>query len=525
MHFVKVSYPSEHKPNPKHKPEAEPKPKPKPKPKEEPKTIPYTLIQKIDDYYVLASLQLYVNSLNNNPKAKPRYSKRYQEVFERGCWYIDQSLSKPVRKKFEDVLNIKANTSIRDVVTLFFTKKEVYGKRYLPIPKIIKNTIVSFSKYSQKGGNTFGCMNEDLRRKILTYELNVHETQKKLVVKVAKEKTMSLAYGIEAEIYKSLHKHCDLKKCGDVVEFIGNGTVDGGKIKINNTDITPQPPWAEVLNGKNYLVLENTVDYVDFSAFIKSNKKHSLCIQVFNKIMRVIKEKNTSYGFFHGDLHSSNVKVRVGECSSSVCISVKLFDFDYSAIIPNGSKNNIISPNILKYNLTDNKNQKIFIEMDDKSIALNKGEFFNDIKKYMYVFDYFRLLLSTIGQLSKIPEFEQNEHKDLIDKEDLDIYNVITQWYTNQLILTKTNTKGCLSTDNWNNCFKHKYFTENIFNKYVTPNSTSSNTANTHTFGSTEFGSTEKEDLPMSLNTQLTRVRALPISENDESSNFSSVEN
>ena len=163
--------------------------------------------------------------------------------------------------------------------------------------------------------------------------------------------------------------------------------------------------------------------------------------------------------------------------------------------------------------------------MDDKSIALNKGEFFNDIKKYMYVFDYFRLLLSTIGQLSKIPEFEQNEHKDLIDKEDLDIYNVITQWYTNQLILTKTNTKGCLSTDNWNNCFKHKYFTENIFNKYVTPNSTSSNTANTHTFGSTEFGSTEKEDLPMSLNTQLTRVRALPISENDESSNFSSVEN
>ena len=61
MHFVKVSYPSGHKPNPKHKPEAEPKPKPKPKPKakpkpkEEPKTIPYTLIRKIDDYYLLTS--------------------------------------------------------------------------------------------------------------------------------------------------------------------------------------------------------------------------------------------------------------------------------------------------------------------------------------------------------------------------------------------------------------------------------------------------------------------------------------
>ena len=285
-------------------------------------------------------------------------------MFERGCLYIDQSLSKPVRKKFEDVLNIKANTSIRDVVTLFFTKKEVYGKRYLPIPKIIKNTIVSFSKYSQQGGNTFGCIDEDRRRKILTYELNDHTTQKKLVVKVAKEETMSNAYGIEAEIYESLHDHCDLKKCGDVVEFIGNGKVDGGKIEINTNQITPQPPWAEVLNGNNYLVLENTVDYVDFSAFIKSkyNKNHSLCIQVFNKIMKVIKKKNTSYGFFHGDLHSSNVKVRVGESSSSVCISVKLFDFDYSAIIPSNGSKNIISPNILKYNLTDNKDQKIFTQ-------------------------------------------------------------------------------------------------------------------------------------------------------------------
>ena len=133
-----------------------------------------------------------------------------------------------------------------------------------------------------------------------------------------------------------------------------------------------------------------------------------------------------------------------------------------------------------------------------------------------------------LGQLSTISEFEQNEHMDLItDEEDLDIYNVITQWYTNQLKLIKTSTKGCLSTDNWNNCFKKNYFTVNIFNKinkYVTPNLNSSNTStNTHTFGSTKSKQLSfTGDSSMSLNTQLERLRDI-ISVNDESSNFSSV--
>ena len=97
----------------------------------------YTLIQKIDDYYLLSSVQKHITNYNEQHSVK--YSKRYQDIFDRGCMYKDETMSQPVVTPFNEVLKMKATTNIKDIVNLFFTQKEIRKRSKLRYPKLLKN--------------------------------------------------------------------------------------------------------------------------------------------------------------------------------------------------------------------------------------------------------------------------------------------------------------------------------------------------------------------------------------------------
>ena len=89
----------------------------------------------------------------------------------------------------------------------------------------------------------------------------------------------------------------------------------------------------------------------------------------------------------------------------------------------------------------------------------------------MYIFDYFRLLLSTILQLeSLIKDFDPNvslvnvinnlksNNELTFDIEDGPIFDKILNWYET------------VTVPQWKLCFKNTYFCKNIWNKSPTKN-------------------------------------------------------
>ena len=431
----------------------------------------YTFIRKIGDFLMLNSLQAHVNNLNNRNDKKRKVSKRYQDIFDRGCLFLDGSTTHPVIKPFKEVLKIHPSTNIADIIHLFFTKKQIRQKGDLPYPKIIKNA-KSYQRGGEGGLSPLNILNS--RRNIYSYELSNPESS--YIVKLAKHKIYSCAYKDEADIYK---KMCEQQRCassdGDVVKYIGSGiVVNNNTIKINGNDI--------ILDGYNqdnpeikdmqYLVLENTdkLGFVDFKKYIRANENNLINIfKVFNEIMRVIKKYNNEFGFFHGDLHTSNVKVKVkvdNGNGNSLDIKVKLFDFDFAGILnplksqSPTSENAIISSNIMAYNLTDSNKKEIFQRSSINSgstntesqscekVVMNTEYEYEYTKNFMYVFDYYRLLFSTLLELQIEPKNAKSiSTQDITDKVNFD--NIIN-WYSQQKDIV------------WKDCFRKSAFCKNI---------------------------------------------------------------
>ena len=109
----------------------------------------YSFIRKIGDFLMLNSLQAHVNNLNNRNDKKRKVSKRYQDIFDRGCLFLDGSTTHPVIKPFQEVLKIHPSTNIADIIHLFFTKKQIRKKGDLPYPKIIKNANYYYQELSK----------------------------------------------------------------------------------------------------------------------------------------------------------------------------------------------------------------------------------------------------------------------------------------------------------------------------------------------------------------------------------------
>lgn len=417
----------------------------------------YKLIQKVGDYHVLTSIQNHINRYNNQSKLiKNKTNKKHQEIYDRGCLYKDKTMKYPTIKSYNTVFKISDNVNVKDILNLFYTDKELRKKSVLPRPKIIRN----YKTYQQSGGNRFRhLVASDPRRYVLT------NTDNSYVIKIARHKDYTCAYEDEAKIYDKLGNK------DDIVKKYGSGKIESNlELTINDRKITIQKEELQLTNiieNAQYIILENTMNYgyVDFYDYINNldNDKNETIVKVFkvfHEIMKTIKKYNTNYGFFHGDLHGHNVKVLVNDSQE---IKVKLFDFDFSGIIKNQS-DSTISRNITIYNLK--KDQNLIFSCNDLSqnICECKTTFniddgvITDIKKFMYQFDYFRLLLSTIIHLENIFENEKGESVVTIIKEnineqqeDIEIFNKIIKWYTTNVI------------PKWSFCFKKDYFCTNIW--------------------------------------------------------------
>jgi len=417
----------------------------------------YKLIQKVGDYHVLTSIQNHINLYNNQSKLiKNKTNKKHQEIYDRGCLYMDKTMKYPTIKSYSTVFKISDNVNVKDILNLFYTDKELRKRSVLQRPKIIKN----YKTYVQSGGNSFRhLVASDPRRYVLTNTANSY------VIKIARHKDYTCAYEDEAKIYTELQK----KNTDDVVKMYGSGkiidnTINNEKIIINEQDFEQLQLKSDEIKNAQYIILENTTDYKDFYDYINDlnsdkNKNNTIIqvLKVFHKIMETIKKYNND-GFFHGDLHGHNVKVKVNDSE----INVKLFDFDFSGII--NENNSIISRNITIYNLKKDQNLIFSCNKPSQNICecktqFNKPSGIDDIKKFMYQFDYFRLLLSTIIHLENIFE-NSNNGQSVVNiikqnvpqqEEDKEIFDKIIKWYETNVI------------PKWSFCFKNAYFCTNIW--------------------------------------------------------------
>jgi hypothetical protein len=478
----------------------------------------YTLIQKIGDYYLLSSVQKHITTNNKQHDVDVKYSKRYQNIFDRGCMYKDETMSQPVVKPFNEVLKMKATTNIKDIVNLFFTQKEIRKRSELRYPKLLKNVK---SYIGHRGGNEqvrYRYLSSDDRRNVLTYEYKHGNTNSSYVIKIAKTEHYSCAYKDESSIYKHFQtlsgadNGTDSDKGTDIIKYIKSGEVESIldddnrhiiSIDIHNKQIILNNVGNELI-GKHYLVLENTntQNFIDFSEYIKSNNNID-CVKVFNKIMQTIKHKKTAFGFFHGDLHADNVKVRQ---NANNVVDIKLFDFDFSGIISSDPKiPKIISRNMLNYNLK--KQDTVLFRVDPTSnedtcnnVIINKPSL--EINNFMFAFDYFRLLFSMILEFqNKIEAFDLLVYKEYILKVDEPIYLTIINWFNSQV-----------KQPEWKFCFRDSYFFESIF-KYT------SFTEKTPQVCSTQNISQVSQEQPQHISNVLA---ALKLTSSDASSDFGS---
>jgi hypothetical protein len=463
----------------------------------------YKLIQTVGDYYVLASIQNHLNIHNNQSKLlKNKTNKKHQEIYDRGCLYMDKTMKYPIIKPYNAVFKIGDDVNVKDILNLFYTDKELRKKSVLPRPKIIKN----YNTYLQSGGNNFKhLVASDPRRYVLT------NTDNSYVIKIARHKDYTCAYEDEAKIYNALGNNKD-----DVVKMYGSGNInDDLKLKINNEETVIQKTELnlnDIIENAQYIILENTKGYQDFYDYminLDKDKDPTIkdVLKVFHEIMKTIKNYNDNSGFFHGDLHGHNVKVLV----NSQEIKVKLFDFDFSGII--NDQNKIISRNITIYNLK--KDTKLIFSCKQQSnkiceceTTFNIDSGIDDIKKFMYQFDYFRLLLSTIitlehrfegGGESVINIIKENVPQQEQDKQ---IFDKIIKWYETNVI------------PKWSFCFKNGYFCTNIWE--TPPDRIKLNKIQKKNVN--EKQEITKEELVEHLN----RLRLNP-SSGDLSSNFSSM--
>jgi hypothetical protein len=424
----------------------------------------FKLIEKIGDYYTLSSIQNQINIYNKQSKSlKKKTNKKHQEIYDRGCLYMDKTMKYPTVKPYNTVFKICDHVNVKDILNLFYTNKDLRNRSVvLRRPKIID----TYKTYVQSGGTNFKhVVKSDPRRYVLT------NNEESYVIKIARHEDYSCAYEDEAKIYDALGND---KR--DVVRKYGSGKVnDVLKLSINNNETVihkDELKLNNIIENAQYIILENTIDYVDFYDYIddfyddrsdiNSDKTNTIehVLKVFHKIMETIKYYNTNCGFFHGDLQGHNVKVKVNGQE----IKVKLFDFDFSGIIKNDT-NNIISRNISLYNLKKEK-KSIFScknqqseSLCDCKIEFNMESGINDVKRFMYEFDYFRLLLSTIIHLENM--FENTNVKESVadmvkrnaprNEGDKPIFNKIIKWYETNVI------------PEWRFCFKKDYFCTNIW--------------------------------------------------------------
>jgi len=407
----------------------------------------YTIIKMHGSYYVESSVLEIIDKISDNKDDDldiNEYKKRIEYCFNRGYLYKDNIKSEGTKKNFpripkkiKDILRYQ-----QSVLTLFYPKSYIYGST-VPIQPIL---VADVSKLPMKGGDEQideqidEIISEDYRRDV--YAITIDDLKYKaeynygkLVIKIGKTTSNSNAYSDEANIYE------ELIGVDNIVKYYTSGRLRTKTDTIQYRQYSIKLPKVFDENSF-YIILENTYDYNDFGDYLNKNDgSYPTCHKAFNAITKILKKLNTSNGFFHGDLHTSNVKINDNQ-------DVKFFDFDFSGII--NSRERIISKNFLHYQLESIEGSPMFkTDARDNSIDYSVANSRLPMKEnltFLYQFDYFRLLLHGLLFFGKC-KFE----KITVPPDDDNLVFKALRWYGIQV-----------GDIDWHNCFKTDHFLKHI---------------------------------------------------------------
>ena len=408
------------------------------------------MIEMFKNDYLKSSIQKTIDHIKKKDDIKQvktlkTFENKINEIYEKGCLYKKHYEGIPIICPFKKIFKIPKHVNPVDIVTLFFPLCFIENT---PIEKISRPIILEqIPKKGGGSGESVQNLTQDKRRHI--YALNIRELAHyeefnygRFVMKIALNKNYSQAYDIEGKVYNGMQNRENVVKMyragkfdKDNNDFWGkdweddNMTIDMNKlldIDLNIDSIT-LPTNADKYKNMSFLLLENCYNHQTLRNYVRREKDSSgtRSYEAFKKTMKAVQVLNEKVGFFHGDLHTDNVLIREdGE-------DVKLFDFDFSALL----NNKIISNNLLLYNLTwkpcdglVNEDCKLFIKKKNEKRTvvilqpgIEKTRF--DVKHFAFIFDYFRLLFSILKKRTisnetfsdpTDPEFEKRSKKILL---------------------------------------------------------------------------------------------------------------
>lgn len=469
------------------------------------------------NYYVLPSITRIIQSGVKIPgyidedSMNDTIKEKIEKFWNRGC-YTKENLTAPLTKQswVSMLPTIQSLSEKLNVLLLFYPvefilngKMSVIGPEKTVVTKPIilinpapptlaggrkRKTLKNKRTYA--GGGTpqeRRFISSDFRRDVISVivpELSgsTQFNKGRFILKIARDdgQTYSQAYEDEAMIYK----HFNSKQTKCIVKYFGSGTLTPEKKTDNTYNIDIEGTSEKILlpnpadnryHNKFFILLENTFDYVDYKDFIDALRVERIDLpfllpKSIVNITNVLHRFNNNCGFFHGDLHSENVKLKSEENSDK--IEVKLFDFDFSAFI--GPNNPPISRNLGMYELKfasedifateaqpSNTNPKLFMN----------GRNFEMIKPFAFAFDFFRLWFSVYDDLTRVEQMKledfMNGRPTLPPAPPAPSAHIIKHlgafkdWY-DKIFKPMTPRPA-----NWNVFFHDNYFYDNIYNPYI----------------------------------------------------------
>lgn len=397
------------------------------------KSITKTMFDDYCKYIVTPNAKGYLEYIQSK-------QAKYLEIYNRG--FFNSTTNTKV--KFDEILNFDLNNY---VISNQLDKRVILVSMIFPsemrmsgnIRPVIENKNQSGGKRRKvKGGvslrtwtknsntnsnaSSVSTLNHDERRTVVSIKIHSFYDKVELnygmyILKHSSNDENTLGYIHESFVYKCFEKQSEGNI--DNEQFVKENVVtrygSGYTIKKNELPKSDKLPISEKIVIPNmpeksvYLLLANTFNYCDFENYIKQLfsdhhvKKPYFLNRVQNtykNISKVIEFANIHFGYFHGDLHCGNVKVKSDN-------DILLFDFDFSGHINNPlCYRNSAQFNFEYYNLEKFVYEGKVKNLNSKTLLENK-DFVNEKKMIMYVFDMFRLYMAMFINITILYEDTQ----------------------------------------------------------------------------------------------------------------------
>lgn len=405
------------------------------------KSITKTMFDDYCKYLLTPNAKAYLEHIKNT-------QTKYLEIYNRGFY----NSTTRMKVTFDEILNFDLNNYVSPseldkrvvLVSMIFPSEMKMSENIRPV---IENKSKSGGKGRRvKGGvslrtwtmpkknnmnhssnstnSSISTLNHDERRTIVSIKIhsfynNVDLNYGMYILKHSSNDDNTLGYIHESFVYKCFEKQSEgnienktfVKS--NVVSRYGSGyTMKDNELPlIDKLQSIGNMKIANMPRKSVYLLLANTFNYCDFENYIEQlfsdhhlKKTYFLnrIQKTYNNISKVIEYANLNFGYFHGDLHCGNVKVKSDN-------EILLFDFDFSGHINNPlCYSNSAQFNFEYYDLRNFHYEDKFTGLN-YSTLLNNTKFSNEKKMIMYVFDMFRLYIAVFMNITNLYEYKQTK--------------------------------------------------------------------------------------------------------------------